>query len=174
MTTQIDLGAGYGPYIRAVQPNGVYTDSVRLDLCTNIGSNDATPIPRLTIRAGNVGIGTAAPGYPLSVGSTYGVMTSATFTLAGTSSVNTGYTLPAGGLYQVTVTSNSANGPGAGNSHWWWFGLVNFNNASFIGFPITINNNNVTISVATNGQVTVATPGGSGSFSWIISAVRLC
>jgi len=124
--------------------------------------------------SGNFGVGTSAPGYPLSVGTTYGVMTSGTFTLAGTSSVDTGYVLPAGGLYQVNVTTNSATGPGGGNYHWWWYGMVNFNNASYVGAPTVFSNNNANVAVATNGHVTVSTPGGSGSFSWIISAVRVC
>jgi len=69
VTTQIDLGAGYGPYLRAVQPNGVYTDGIRLDLCTNLGSNDGTPTPRLTILpvSGYVGIGTTAPAQLLDI-----------------------------------------------------------------------------------------------------------
>jgi len=137
--------------------------------------NASAAVKRMTILGnGNVGIGTTTPGYPLSVGTTYGVMTSGTFTLAGTSSVDTGYVLPAGGLYQVNVTTNSASGPGGGNYHWWWYGMVNFNNASYVGAPTVFSNNNANVAVATNGHVTVSTPGGSGSFSWIISAVRVC
>jgi len=67
VNTQISLGS-YGPFIRGVHLNGgYYTDSMRLDLCTNQGSNDSTPVARISILSGNgggngnVGIGTTAP-----------------------------------------------------------------------------------------------------------------
>lgn len=64
--SQITLGT-YGPYIRCMQPNNGYTDLIRLDLCTNLASNNATPAPRISIlsgtsaNAGYVGIGTTSP-----------------------------------------------------------------------------------------------------------------
>lgn len=80
VSTQIAVGtSGYGPWIRGVQPNNMYTDGLRLDFCTNITNNDTTPIPRMTIlgmagAAGNarVGIGTTNPGYTLQVGNSNG------------------------------------------------------------------------------------------------------
>ena len=68
--SQITLGA-YGPYIRCMQPNSAYTDGIRLDLCTNLGSNNTTPAPRISMLSGPsggyVGIGTTTPGYALHV-----------------------------------------------------------------------------------------------------------
>ena len=62
--SQITLGP-YGPYIRCVQSNNFYTDGIRLDLCTNAGSNDTTPVPRISMLSGisgsYVGIGTTSP-----------------------------------------------------------------------------------------------------------------
>lgn len=70
VNSQITMGM-YGPYIRSVQRNGAYTDGIRLDLCTNIGSNDGAPVPRISILSGlfggNVGIGTTNPSAPLHV-----------------------------------------------------------------------------------------------------------
>lgn len=64
VNSQITMGL-YGPYIRSVQRNSAYTDGMRLDLCTNIGSNDGAPVPRISILSGlfggNVGIGVTAP-----------------------------------------------------------------------------------------------------------------
>jgi hypothetical protein len=65
VNVEISLGS-YGPFIRGVQPNAGYTDSHRLDLCTNQGSNDPTAVPRMSITSGTaggrVGIGTTSPG----------------------------------------------------------------------------------------------------------------
>jgi hypothetical protein len=60
---QLMIGGDYGPWIRATQVANGYTDNVRLDLCTNLASNDMTVEPRLSIMAisGNVGIGKTNP-----------------------------------------------------------------------------------------------------------------
>lgn len=74
VNTQISLGGGFGPYIRAVQPNNTYTDQLRLDLCTNLTNNNTTPVPRISIlsglQSGYVGIGTTNPSATLHVNGT--------------------------------------------------------------------------------------------------------
>lgn len=70
VNSQITMGF-YGPYIRAVQRSNAYTDGIRLDLCTNLSSNNGTPVPRISIlsglQSGYVGIGTTDPVAPLQV-----------------------------------------------------------------------------------------------------------
>ena len=70
---QLTLGANYGPWIVATQAANHYTDAIRLDLCTNLGGNNQTIVPRISIPggagpgAGNVGIGTTNPSAPLHI-----------------------------------------------------------------------------------------------------------
>jgi len=70
---QLTLGANYGPWIVATQAANHYTDAIRLDLCTNLGANNQTIVPRISIPggagpgAGNVGIGTTMPSAPLHI-----------------------------------------------------------------------------------------------------------
>ena len=105
--SQITLGA-YGPYIRCVQPNGSWTDNVRLDLCTNAGGNDATPVPRISmlsgVSGGYVGIGTTAPGYTLDVNGTM----RATSVINSTPAYYIGYTATTPTIYQSNGTNNTS------------------------------------------------------------------
>jgi hypothetical protein len=70
VNTEIILG-DYGPFLRGVQSTTAYTDGMRLDICTNVGSNNSARVPRITVlpgtASGYVGIGTTSPGYPLDV-----------------------------------------------------------------------------------------------------------
>ena len=64
LCTQITMGP-YGPYLQARYVNTAYVDSMRLDICTSTGSNNASPVPRISVlsglQSGYVGIGTTAP-----------------------------------------------------------------------------------------------------------------
>ena len=70
ITSSIYFGGNstYSCCMRAVQPNGFFSDGQRIDFCTTGGSNQAFVIPRLTIgNNGYVGINITNPGYPLDV-----------------------------------------------------------------------------------------------------------
>jgi hypothetical protein len=66
---QLQIGGTFGPWIRATQRGNGYTDSIRLDLCTNNASNDATVVPRISVMpiSGYVGIGITNPSFPLHI-----------------------------------------------------------------------------------------------------------
>lgn len=64
--------AGSGLYYDSIRiriPNGSTTSAAQMDFCTPAGITDNTQVTRLTILpySGNVGIGSAAPAYPLDV-----------------------------------------------------------------------------------------------------------
>jgi hypothetical protein len=61
------------------------------------------------------------------------------------------------------------------NNQWFYYGVVLFNVSGVSGYvPTALQSNNITISVAGTGRVTVSTPGGSGTNSYSICAVRVC
>jgi hypothetical protein len=109
----------------------------------------------------------------LSVGSYNGILSGVSFTLSGTSSVSSGLVLPPGGMYMISIcTTGTSFGS---NNQWYYYGLVLFNSSSYVGYvQPAIQSNNATITCPTTGNIVVSTPGGSGSYTWTASAIRVC
>jgi hypothetical protein len=80
--SEIQMGGGYGPYIRATKQIGGYADAVNLGFWTNAALNDATPVERITIMSvsGNVGIGCNAPASKLDINGSIGTNNQMVFT----------------------------------------------------------------------------------------------
>jgi hypothetical protein len=123
---------------------------------------------------GNVGIGTAAPGYQLSVGNYAGMMGGVSFTFtAPASSIDTGLVLPAGGTYLVTIVTSGNDF--ANNNQWVYCGMVLFNSSAVAAFILsTLYANNMFITCGTNGRVMLTISSGTGLHSATANAIRLC
>lgn len=130
---------------------------------------------------GNVGIGTANPTTLLQVGTYGGSMGGVQFSITGGSSTTTNLYLVAGYMYLVTAATNeggSAGPVGSSNSTWFCTAIVSFRSSGYPGYILGPNtplqSNNLTITVATDGRVTVGATAGSGTYSCSVNAIKLC